>query len=287
VVGEQMQAVEAVADGATKITEGASHNVQNITNISATLQELSAHSETAASGASEVSNGTNIAVQEAGRGMELLDRVVKQNEYIAGAMAEINRVTGNLANGSEKIKGIIGVISTISSQTNLLALNAAIEAARAGEAGRGFAVVAEEVRKLAEQSSQSTKDIIDIIGHMGEEINAAVSTVEKANQEVIRGKDASAATKSGFDAIVNKLNAVNEGVGHIAEVVADISKGSQEMVTDVTNINMIAEETSGSCEMVAASAQEQSARMHEISGSAEALAMMGDELKEMVRQFKI
>lgn len=287
VVDEQMRAVESVADSATQIAAGAAHNVKNITNISATLQELSANSESAASSASEVSSGTNVAVQEAGRGMELLDSVVKQNEYIAGAMDDINTVTGNLANGSEKIKGIIGVISSISSQTNLLALNAAIEAARAGEAGRGFAVVAEEVRKLAEQSSQATKDIIDIISHMGEEINAAVSTVNKANQEVARGKEASAATKQGFDAIVNKLNTVNEGVENIADVVAEISQGSQEMVVNVTNINVVAEETSSNCEMVAASAEEQSARMHEISNSAESLAKMSNELKSMVRQFKI
>lgn len=287
VVDEQMRAVEAVADSASQIAAGASDNVKNINNISATLQELSANSETAASSASEVSGGTNVAVQEASRGMELLDSVVKQNEYIAGAMEDINTVTGNLANGSEKIKGIIGVISSISSQTNLLALNAAIEAARAGEAGRGFAVVAEEVRKLAEQSSQATKDIVDIIGEMGEEINAAVSTVNKANQEVERGKDASAATKRGFDAIVNKLNTVNEGVEHIADVVEEMSKGTQEIVSNVVNINGVAEETSSNCEMVAASAEEQSARMHEISNSAEALAKMGNELKGMVRQFKI
>jgi methyl-accepting chemotaxis protein len=287
VVDEQMRAVESVADSATQIASGASDNVTNITNISATLQQLSANSEAAASSASEVRGGTNVAVQEAGRGMELLDSVVKQNEYIAGAMEDINTVTGNLANGSEKIKGIIGVISTISSQTNLLALNAAIEAARAGEAGRGFAVVAEEVRKLAEQSSQATKDIVDIISDMGEEINAAVVTVNKANQEVARGKDASAATKQGFDAILNKLDTVNEGVEQIADVVGEISQGSQEMVANVANINGVAEQTSANCEMVAASAEEQSARMHEISNSADALAQMSNELKVMVGQFKI
>lgn len=287
IVHEQTKAVESVADSATQIAGGTAHNVENITNVSATLQQLSASSEAAASSAGEVSSGTNVAVQEATRGMELLDSVVKQNEFIAGAMNEINTVTGNLANGSEKIKGIIDVISGISSQTNLLALNAAIEAARAGEAGRGFAVVAEEVRKLAEQSSQATKDIVDIIGGMGEEISVAVSTVGKANQEVERGKEASTATKQGFDAIVSKLKSVNEDVENIAGAVRAISKGSQEMVSNVANISSVAEETSANCEMVAASAEEQSARMHEISNSAEELAKMGNELEVIVGQFKI
>lgn len=287
IVQEQAKAVESVADSATQIASGTSQNVVNISNVSTTLEQLSASSQAAASSASEVSNGTNIAVQEATRGMELLDRVVKQNNFIAGAMNEINTVTGNLANGSEKIKGIIGVISSISSQTNLLALNAAIEAARAGEAGRGFAVVAEEVRKLAEQSSQATKDIIEIIGSMGEEISVAVSTVSKADQEVERGKEASSATKQGFDAIVTKLQSVNDGVENIAGAVSAIYKGSEQMVANVRNINTVAEETSTNCQMVAASAEEQSARMHEISNSAEELAKMGSELKGIVGQFKI
>ena len=287
IVHEQAKAVESVADSATQIAGGTSQNVVNISNVSTTLQQLSTSSAAAARSASEVSNGTNVAVQEATRGMGLLDSVVKQNDFIAGAMSEINTVTGNLANGSEKIKGIIGVISGISSQTNLLALNAAIEAARAGEAGRGFAVVAEEVRKLAEQSSQATKDIVQIIGSMGEEISVAVSTVSKANQEVERGKEASSATKQGFDAIVNKLQSVNEGVENIAEAVSAIYKGSEQMVANVNNINTVAEETSTNCQMVAASAEEQSARMHEINKSAAELAEMGNELKVIVGQFKI
>lgn len=287
VVHEQTRAVESVAESASQIAGGTSQNVANITSVSATLQHLSASAEEAASSASEVSSGTNVAVQEATRGMELLESVVRQNDYISGAMDNINMVTGNLATGSEKIKGIIDVISGISSQTNLLALNAAIEAARAGEAGRGFAVVAEEVRKLAEQSSQATQDIIGIIGNMGEEISVAVSTAGAANQEVERGKKASTATKQGFDAIVSKLRSVNEGVENIASAVSDISKGSQDMVINVGNINTVAEKTSDNCEMVAASAQEQSARMQEINKSAEELARMGHELKIIVGQFKI
>ncbi len=286
-VEQQMHAVEAVAENATQIAAGASHNVDNIANISAALEELSASSEEAAASSAEVSTGTNVAVTEAARGMELLDSVVQENEHIAAAMNEINKVTGNLANGSEKIKGIIDVISSLAGQTNLLALNAAIEAARAGEAGRGFAVVAEEVRKLAEQSGQATKDIVEIIGNMGDEISVAVATVGRANQQVERGKDAAASSKLGFGAIVEKLQGVKIGIEQIAGTVEEMSKGAQGMVGNVENINSVAEETSGNCQMVAASAEEQSARMHEIGNSADKLEKMAEDLKQVVNQFKI
>lgn len=287
VVDEQMRAVESVADSATQIAGGAAHNVDNISAISVTLQQMSARFQEAAAGSGEVSSSANAAVEEASRGMELLDSVVRQNEYTAEAMADINRVTENLAKASDKIKGIIDVINSLAGQTNLLALNAAIEAARAGEAGRGFAVVAEEVRKLAEQSGQATKDIVDIIGNMGEEINRSVTTVSRANQEVNRGKEAAASTKQGFDAILQRLQTVEVSIGQIADTVEEVAKGSQDMVVNVGNINAVAEETSANCEMVAASAEEQSARMHEIRNSAEELAQMAKGLNAVVQQFKV
>ena len=287
VVDEQLQAVESVAESAMQIARGASNNAENIRDISATLQEISASSQEAAASSSQVNHGTTTAVEEAVRGMELLDNVVRQNEYMEQAMSGINQVTENLAQGSEKIKGIISVISAIAGQTNLLALNAAIEAARAGEAGRGFAVVADEVRKLAEESNRATTDIIGIINSMGEEIQVAVVTVGKANQEVNRGKEAAASTKQGFDAILDKLKGVNVGISQIAETVDEMAKGTQGMVGNVENINEVAEKTSTNCEMVAVSAEQQNARMREISSSAEKLEDMADTLKLVVGQFKV
>ncbi|MEG6584353.1 methyl-accepting chemotaxis protein [Dendrosporobacter sp. 1207_IL3150] len=286
-VDEHLTAVQTVASSVETIAVGANQNSDNISNISATLQQVSAGAQQISATAGEVNNKTHDAVKEADNGMNMLTAVVGQNEQIADAMKEITDVTSKLARGSEDIKGIVGVINDIAGQTNLLALNAAIEAARAGEAGRGFAVVAEEVRKLAEQSANATKDIGEIIGNMGSEIAFAVDTVERANNEVSKGKSSATDTQKGFESIIATLGTVKNGIEQIAVAIDETAKGTQAMVGSVQNISKIAEETSGNSQTVAATVEEQSASMHEISSNADSLAKLATELNGIVRQFKV
>lgn len=286
-VSEHVKSVDTVAQSISEIAAGAAENADNISNISATLEEMSASSEEINAGAAEVNASTQNAVAEAGRGMEMLTEVVCQNEHINQSMNEISVVTTKLSQGSEKIKGIVTVIDGIAAQTNLLALNAAIEAARAGEAGRGFAVVADEVRKLAEQSATATQNIAEIIDNMGEEINFAVTTVGKANQEVLRGKESAVTTQDGFKVILEKLEGVKTGVEQIAVAVEETAKGTQTMVVSIENISSVAQKTSESSGTVAASSEEQNAGMHEINQNAVNLAKLATDMMEIVNKFKI
>lgn len=286
-VEENLRAVDTVAQSINEIAEGASQNADNISNISATLEEISAGSQQISAGASDVNVSTQNAVSEAGKGMDMLEELVNQNEHINQSMSEITVVTTHLSQGSEKIKGIVDVINGIAAQTNLLALNAAIEAARAGEAGRGFAVVADEVRKLAEQSANATKDIAGIISNMGDEINVAVATVGKANKEVMTGKESALITQEGFKVIIEKLEGVKTGVEQIAVAVDETAKGTQTMVTSVEHISSIAHRTSSNAETVAASAEEQSAGMHEINANVVNLSTLAADMMAVVGKFKI
>ncbi len=286
-VGEQLKAVEIVAGSITGIAAGSSKNADHISNISATIQEISASSEEINASTAEVNVSTQNAVTEAAKGMEMLIQSVAQNESISRSMNEITTVTEKLDQGSEKIKGIVDLINSIAGQTNLLALNAAIEAARAGEAGRGFAVVAEEVRKLAEQSANATSDITLIINEMSSEINFAVKTVQQANQEVNKGKEATIATQKGFNVIMEKMDRVKKGIEHIAAAVNETTQGIQTMVDGVENISTVAYATSTSAETVAASAEEQTAGMNEIDTNASSLSTLAMEMMEVVKKFRV
>jgi methyl-accepting chemotaxis protein len=286
-VSEQLKAVETVAESVTNIAAGSSQNADNISNISATMEEISASSEEMNASTTEASMNAQNAVAEAGKAMELLAQTVTQNESISSSMNQITTVTTNLDEGSVKIKGIVDLINTIAGQTNLLALNAAIEAARAGEAGRGFAVVAEEVRKLAEQSASATDEIAKIIENMGNEINFAVTTVKKANQEVEKGQNSTIATQKGFDVIIEKMDTVKNEIEHVAASVHETSLGIQTVVASVENITTVAHATSTNSEVVAASVEEQTAGMHEIDTNAARLAQLATEMMEIVKKFKV
>ena len=286
-VDQQLQVSENIAKTVTEVAAGAVQNTTNITEISAVIQEVNAGAEEMSASASQVNQVTREAVNHADQGMQLIEKVVVQNETIEHSMAEITKVSDSLVKGSANIQEIIGVISSIAGQTNLLALNAAIEAARAGEAGRGFAVVAEEVRKLAEQSADATNHIGEIINRMTTDIRFTVDVVSKTNSEVVAGKAAADETQKGFSAIIRKLDETRDGIEKIALAVDETAKGMQSIVNNVQNISAVAEETGASSETVAASAEEQTASLNEVHSNAEALAKMAIELNEITARFRV
>lgn len=286
-VEEQLRTSEVIATTTGDIAAGATQNTNNISEISAVIEEVTAGAEQMSASAAEVNHATRDAVQDADQGLELIRRVVFQNEAIGGAMKDITDLAASLAKGSAEIQKIVSVISGIAGQTNLLALNAAVEAARAGEAGRGFAVVADEVRKLAEQSAAATGHIGDIIRKMTADIDSSGNAVAKANAEVVTGKAAAADTAKDFEAIVGKLGQVQTGIEQINRAVEETAKGMQTVVANVQHISAVAEETGASTQTVAASSEEQHASLNEIALNAESLAKMATELNAVIGKFRL
>ena len=286
-VEEQSRRAGIIAQNTKDIAVGAAENTNHITEISAVVEEVTAGAEQMNAGSIDVNNATRTAVADATGGMQLIQKVVFQNEAIEKAMREMTDRSTSLADGSSKIREITTVISNIAGQTNLLALNAAIEAARAGEAGRGFAVVAEEVRKLAEQCADATDNIGEIIHKMTADIEFSVDIAHRANTEVLAGKEAVTNTEQGFKTIVEKLEHVQTGMEQITHAVEETAGGMQTIAANIQNMGAVAQETGTRTDTVAAAAKEQNAGLTEMASSAEDLAKMAIELNQIIHTFKV
>lgn len=116
----------------------------NISQISATMEELSASS---------------------------VNVITNQNH--------LNDEIINVKNVSEDINTILDSIKSIADETKMLGLNAAIEAARAGEAGKGFGVVATEIRALSQDSKETASKIASLTRIIADSVDKTI-TVSKA-----------------------------------------------------------------------------------------------------------
>ena len=96
----------------------------------------------------------------------------------------------NVKKISQDINMILDSIKSIADQTKMLGLNAAIEAARAGEAGRGFGVVATEIRNLSQNSKETAIKIAELTNKIQKSVD---NTIETSNATLSTTEQQSAA----------------------------------------------------------------------------------------------
>ncbi|MCB2360041.1 PocR ligand-binding domain-containing protein [Clostridium estertheticum] len=113
----------------------------NFSQISATMEELSASSIT----------------------------VTNNQQHLSDEIINVKAI-------SIDINTILDSIKSIATQTKMLGLNAAIEAARAGDAGRGFGVVATEIRSLSENSKETAVKILALTTKIQESVDKTIET---------------------------------------------------------------------------------------------------------------
>lgn len=297
-VASSSEELTASAGQTTKATEHITSSIETFSNgnenQSEMVEQSAAHLKQMNEGLNEVAETSDVitasSIQSktvAETGGQLVEQTVGQMKTIDHSVKEAEGVINGLEHKSKDITNILGVINSIADQTNLLALNAAIEAARAGESGRGFSVVAEEVRKLAVQSSDSAKEIEKLVNEIVTEIETSQNMFKAVNEEVKNGLTITDQTKESFSQINEQTAEIAARINEMNTTVRELSKGSEQISKAVNEIADVSRESSASIQDIAASAEEQLASMEEISSSSTTLSQMAEELRDLIKKFKI
>ena len=234
IVGQVRESAESiqvasseVASGNMDLSQRTELTASNLQQASSSMTQLTGTVGQSADSAMTAKQLAAAAAETAGRGGEVVSRVVS-------TMGEINAA-------SRKIADIIGTIDGIAFQTNILALTAAVEAARAGEQGRGFAVVAGEVRSLAQRSAEAAREIKTLIGASVERVEAGTHLVNDAGTTMTD--------------IVGSVQRVTDIIGEISAAAVEQSTGLRQVNGTVTELDQMTQQNAALVEESAAAAQ--------------------------------
>ncbi len=207
-------ATAEIATGNQDLSNRTEHQASALQETATSMQQMTGTVQQNADASRQASQLALATATVAGRGGEVVSRVVS--------------TMGAISDSSRRIADIIGVIDGIAFQTNILALNAAVEAARAGEQGRGFAVVAGEVRNLAQRSAQAAREIKQLIDDSVGKVQAGSQLVGEAGTTM----DEIVAQVRRMTALMGEINASTDeqstGIVQVNQAIASIDQGTQQ-----------------------------------------------------------
>ena len=244
-VGEIVDTVSSASTeleaSAGTLSATAERSQELTTMVASASEEASTNVQSVASATEELSSSVN----EISRQVQESARMA--TDAVGQARATNERVS-ELTKAAARIGDVVELINTIAEQTNLLALNATIEAARAGEAGRGFAVVASEVKALAEQTSKATGEIGQQITGMQAATQESVGAIKEISGTIERLSEIS----STIAAAVEEQGAATQ---EISRNVQQAAHGTQQVSTNIIDVQRGASETGSASAQVLSAAQ--------------------------------
>jgi len=238
---------------------------EEVGQLAALSEELSASVTEVATSADQVSAGAQAALERVGIGIEKINQTLQGMVQWGQAVQEMKGHVDNLAASVDPIHRVLDLIEEVSDQTNLLSLNAAIEAARAGEHGRGFAVVADEVRRLAERTHDAVRDVQQRIADLRAGTDRVAEAMESVAVQIEEG-----------------VEQAREGQVALDHIRADLEQGVRPM----REIALAADGQADAVTQLADSTQGIADAANRIRGGAADLAVMVADLQAVLRELR-
>ena len=274
---------------------------ENITTISAAMQETGANIESQTNNisvigttCSDVADSVDSLAQDAQnmvtKANETQEQVVRmvpemiENKDHAVRVAEESREKLEAAIEGAKvimeIKSVSESIQAIAGQTNLLALNASIEAARAGEAGKGFAVVATEIGQL----SQSTAQEIDKVNEITTRVMKNVEELSKESMDVLEFINTT--VLKDYEGLQQLAENYRDDTEYYARVSQEIGASTEEISASIQQITGTLDEIGKSQEELNMSVRSVNDNLQEIAEAGESVSIEADEVEKSIFELK-
>lgn len=194
-------------------------------------------------GAEEV---TTASSQFTNAARQLSDGAGRQSAAIEETSASFHEINSMVSRNMDSAGQAATMMGEAASKSKL----AAVEAARAGGAGMGSAVVADEVRNLAQRSAGATREISEIIETSVQKSGAGVKNMQDVNGSIAVILD-----------ITQKMK----------PLVDEFHAGGQEQSRGIDQIMKAVQEIESVAQLMSATSEENAAAAEELVGQAKSL----------------
>ncbi|MEK4425369.1 methyl-accepting chemotaxis protein [Solibacillus sp. FSL K6-1523] len=214
----------------------------DIASSTAASQELAASIAEVARSSSAIAEKTNESVENAIKGKQSIEHALTEIFTTEETFTEIVHSFKELQKHVDDIESVVTLINQIADQTNLLALNASIEAARAGEHGKGFAVVAQEVRKLAENTVSALSEVSTNVQSLKSYSNNVASSISETTTIIREATDEAKESLPLLNAIVEIIESINADVTITASASEEQAASIDEISVRMVQISNLQED---------------------------------------------
>jgi len=294
------KSAEEVASAAEELSSAVQEINRSGTQIMAAIEQIrkgaevqSAATEESAAAISQIEKGAELAQSRAAANGE---KVLAIKNLLAVNKTAIDALISGIASSadasrasikqikdlelvSRRIDKIVDAITTVSIQTNMLAVNGSIEAARAGEFGKGFVVVATDIRNLAHDSAENADRIKDLVKGVQDQIGLVGRDLDEILAGALAEVEKAKASTANLVTIETEIADVEKGSVEILAASTEIAAAVAQVKKGVEQISAAATQADKAATEAAAAARQQSQGAEELAAAIEEIASLADELQ--------